>query len=185
MAEHSEYSYELKIPLARVAVLIGKNGEGKKDIEQATGTRLQVDSAEGDVFITGEDALGLYTAREVVSAIGRGFNPELAKLLLKQDYASEQIDLANYAKTKKHEIRLKGRVIGAEGKARKLMEELTECHVSVYGKTIMILGEVEKVAVCRRAVEMLLGGSQHSAVYRWLEKKRNDLRMNKALGSPG
>ena len=35
----AEYSYELKIPLARVAVVIGKGGKVKKDIEDATGTK--------------------------------------------------------------------------------------------------------------------------------------------------
>lgn len=177
----AEYSYELKIPLARVAVVIGKGGNVKKDIEEATGTKLQIDSAEGDVFITGEDALGLYTAREVITAIGRGFNPELAKLLLRQDYASEQVEIEDYAKTKRHEIRVRGRVIGAEGKARKVIEELTDCHVSVYGKTITIIGEIESVGTCKRAIEKLLGGSQHSSVYRWLEKQRKEMKRKKAI----
>ncbi len=177
----TEYSYELKIPLARVAVVIGSQGKVKKAIEEATKTHLQIDSAEGDVFITGDDALGLYTAREVVLTIGRGFNPELAQLLLKQDYASEQIDITSYAKTKAHEIRIRGRVIGAEGKARKVLEELTDCHMSVYGKTITIIGEIEKVPICRKAVEKLLAGSQHSSVYRWLEKQRREIKKKKAI----
>ncbi|MBI3036718.1 RNA-processing protein [Candidatus Woesearchaeota archaeon] len=178
----AEYSYELKIPLARVAVVIGTQGRVKKEIEEATGTNIQIDSAEGDVFLTGDDALGLYTAREVITAIGRGFNPELAKLLLKQDYASEQIDIDDYAKTKKHEIRVRGRVIGAEGKARQVIEELTDCHVSVYGKTITIIGEVGSVTICRAAIEKLLSGSQHSSVYRWLEKQRKEMKRKKAIG---
>ncbi|MBI2145633.1 RNA-processing protein [Candidatus Woesearchaeota archaeon] len=177
----AEYSYELKIPLARIAVVIGSKGNVKKDIEEATNTHLQIDSAEGDVFITGDDALGLYTAREVISAIGRGFNPELAKLLLKQDYATEHIDITDYAKTKKHELRMRGRVIGAEGKARKVLEELTECHVSVYGKTITIIGEIERVPICRQAIEKLLAGSQHSTVYRWLERQRREIKKKKAI----
>ncbi len=177
----ADYSYELKIPLSRVAVVIGTNGKVKKEIEEATGTNLQIDSAEGDVFITGDDALGLYTAREVIGAIGRGFNPEIAKLLLKQDYSSEQILIADYAKTKKHEMRIKGRVIGAEGKARQVIEELTDCHVSVYGKTITIIGDIGKVAICRQAVEKLLAGSQHSSVYRWLEKQRKIMKRKEAI----
>ena len=177
----AEYSYELKIPLARVAVVIGTQGKVKKEIEETTGTHLQIDSAEGDVFITGEDALGLYTAREVVGAIGRGFNPELAKLLLKQDYASERLNIDDYAKTKKHEIRVRGRVIGAEGRARKVIEELTDCHISVYGKTITIIGQIESVPICKRAIEKLLAGSQHSTVYRWLEKQRREIKRKRAV----
>ena len=73
-----EFSYELKIPKERVAVLIGKKGEIKKQIEQATNTKLKIDSKEGDVEISGEDALKLYATREIIRAIGRGFNPEIA-----------------------------------------------------------------------------------------------------------
>ncbi|HLD96824.1 MAG TPA: KH domain-containing protein [Candidatus Nanoarchaeia archaeon] len=177
----AEYSYELKIPLARVAVVIGTQGKVKKEIEDATSTHLQIDSAEGDVFITGEDALGLYTAREVVIAIGRGFNPELAKLLLKQDYAAEHINIDDYAKTRNHEIRIRGRVIGAEGRARKVIEELTDCHISVYGKTITLIGQVETLPICKRAIEKLLSGSQHSTVYRWLEKQRREIKRKRAV----
>ena len=82
----AEYLYDTKIPKERIAVLIGKDGITKKHIESATKIKLKIDSKEGDVFLEGEDALGLYSAREVVKAIGRGFNPEIALLLLKQDY---------------------------------------------------------------------------------------------------
>jgi len=41
----------IKIPLDRVAVLIGKNGEIKKYLESKTGIRLDINSKEGDVKI--------------------------------------------------------------------------------------------------------------------------------------
>ena len=62
-----EYNYELKMPKERIAVLIGKAGETKKSIENATKTKINVDSVEGEVTIRGDDALGLYTAREIRS----------------------------------------------------------------------------------------------------------------------
>ncbi len=177
-----DYSYEMKIPSSRVAVLIGTNGSTKKKVEQATSTRITVDSKEGDVFITGGNALGLYSAREIITAIGRGFNPDVAMLLLKQDYAFEQIDLAKKLSSKKHFTRIKGRVIGSEGKSRRIMEELTDCKISVYGKTIAIIGEISAVAVCRRAIENLISGARHSTVYRFLEKQRSELKRRQVLG---
>ena len=45
----SEYRYELKIPKDRIAVLIGKNGEVKREIEELTESRIEIDSKEGDV----------------------------------------------------------------------------------------------------------------------------------------
>src|SRR3989338_390065 len=105
----TEYLYELRIPRDRIAVLIGKEGSVKKEFESETKTKIDVDSKEGDVFISGEDALGLYSCREVVRAIGRGFNPEIAALLLKPDYCFESIDLKDYVgKSKDHLLRVKG-----------------------------------------------------------------------------
>lgn len=172
-----EYSYELRVPKNRVAVIIGKEGSIKKEIEEATKTKLNIDSKEGDVFISGEEALGLYTAREIVKAIGRGFNPDIARLLLKPDYTFEVVDLSEFiGKSKDAMVRLKGRVIGKEGKSRRLIEELTECNISVFGKTISIIGLPERTANARRAVESLLRGSTHANVYKWLETRRRELK---------
>jgi ribosomal RNA assembly protein len=175
-----EFSYSLKIPKERVAVLIGKEGSVKKRIEEETNTKLNVDSEEGDVFIKGEDALKLYSCREVIKAIGRGFNPEIALLLLKYDYSFEMISLGEVIKQGAME-RIKGRVIGSEGKSRKTIEELTGCYICVYGKTVGIIGETESVATARRAVELLIKGSPHSSVYKFLERKRRDLRKKDVL----
>ncbi len=177
----TEYSYELKIPKERVAVLIGKDGEVKAQIETETKTAIKIDSKEGDIFVSGEDALGLYAAREVIIAIGRGFNPELAMLLLKQDYVFEIINLTEYSRSKDAMLRLKGRVIGKEGKSRRLIEELTEAYVSVYGKTIGIIGLAENGYAAKHAVESLLSGAPHSTVYKWLEKRRRDLKKKEMI----
>ena len=172
-----EYSYELKVPKNRVAVIIGKEGSVKKDVEESTNTKLNIDSKEGDIFVSGEDALGLYTAREIIKAIGRGFNPDIAKLLLKPDYIFEVVDLREYAgKSKDVLLRLKGRVIGKEGKSRKIIEELTECNISVFGKTISIIGLPESAAIARQAIESLLRGSTHANVYKFLERRRREMK---------
>ena len=172
-----EFSYELKVPRNRIAVIIGREGSIKKEIEEATKTKINIDSKEGDIFLSGEDALGLYTSREIIKAIGRGFNTDVAKLLLKADYIFEIVDLSEFAgKSKETMLRLKGRVIGKEGKSRKLIEELTECNISVFGKTIGIIGAPESAASARHAVEALLRGSTHANVYKWLERRRKDLK---------
>lgn len=171
-----EFTYELRIPKERVAVLIGKKGETKRTIEYETKTKLQVNSEEGIVSLTGEDALLLYLAREIVRAIGRGFNPEVAMLLLKQDYAFEMISAQDYSKSQKDLERLRGRVIGEGGKSRRIIEELTQTNVCVFGKTIGIIGPAENISDSRRAIESLLAGSPHAHVYRWLERRKKQRR---------
>ena len=165
-----EFSYTIKIPKERVAVLIGTKGEAKKRIEQVTQSTIHIDSDEGEIQVTGTDALLLFTAREIIRAIGRGFNPEIAFLLEKPDYGLEVLTLG--ATTKNDAERLRGRIIGEGGKSRRVIEELTGAHISVYGKTVSILGDYEQLRHARKAVEMLLEGAAHPTVYKMLEKKR-------------
>ncbi len=172
----TEFTYELRIPRERVAVLIGKKGETKRAIEHETKTKIQVSSEEGVINLHGSDALLLYLAREIIRAVGRGFNPEVALRLLKQDYAFELIDIVGYARNQNDYERLRGRVIGEGGKSRRTVEELTEVEVCVFGKTIGIIGPADYIQDARRAVESLLSGSPHAHVYKWLEKRRKERR---------
>ncbi len=178
-----EFSYTLKVPRDRVGVLIGKAGEVKTQIEQATKTKVQIDSKEGDVLITAIDGLRLYEAREVIRAIARGFNPKTALVLLKGDYSLEVINISDYTgKNQNASLRLKGRVIGSEGKSKREIERLTNSEISVYGKTIAIIGEIEDVMNARRAVESLLQGATHASVYHVLEKKRRERKVARFMG---
>lgn len=173
--EPEEFLYELKIPEERVAVLIGTDGETKKEIEEEIKIKLNI-TKEGDVTIIGDDGLHLFTAREIVRAIARGFNPKTALLLVKPDYTLEMIDMKDVAGKNKNTMeRLKGRVIGKGGKAREEIERLTETYISVYGKTIGIVGETAQVSLAREAIAMLLSGSMHKTVYQFLEKKRKEI----------
>ncbi|MFA4887329.1 MAG: KH domain-containing protein [Candidatus Nanoarchaeia archaeon] len=173
-----EFHYELKIPKDRIAVLIGPKGATRKKIEKKLNLRLQIDSQEGEVKLSGEDSLNLLSAQNIVKAIGRGINPEKALDLLEENVVLESIDITDYSGTsKKRLITLRGRLIGTEGKSRKYIEQLTGIYISVYGKTITLLGEYEEVSLARKAIEALLSGSRHSTVYAWLEKQTKELKV--------
>lgn len=168
-----EYSHTIKIPKDRIAVLIGVKGSEKRELEEWSSAKIHVDSAEGDVVIFGKDALKLYELREIIQAIARGFSPETASLLLKPDYMLEIINLKDYGLDKPNKLaRVKARVIGTGGKARRVIEEITGTQLSVYGKTIGIIGECTGVTNAKRAIELLVKGSMHATVYKWLEDQR-------------
>ncbi|KYK24836.1 hypothetical protein AYK26_03065 [Euryarchaeota archaeon SM23-78] len=172
-ATQEEYSYTIKIPKDRIAVLIGVKGKDKKELEDYSSARIEVDSTEGDVTISGKDAVKLYALREVIKAIARGFSPDIARLLLKPDYMLEIISLKDYGLDNRNRLkRVKARVIGTKGKARRTIEGLTGTSISVYGKTISILGECTDVGYAKRAVELLITGSMHATVYKWLEDQK-------------
>ncbi len=171
-----EFQYDLKVPKDRIAVIIGEKGEKKRELEEALQVKLMIDSEEGDVFMKGKDAISLFTAKEVIKAIARGFNPDLAKQLLKTEYALEVINLQDYTGSKNQMIRLKGRVIGEGGKARTTVEELADVDICVYGKTISIIGVTDNVALAKRAVDALLTGAPHSTIFRLLERARREMK---------
>ena len=169
-----EFSYDVKIPQDRVAVLIGKEGSTKKKIESESTCQLDV-TAEGAVTIKGNDAIALFATREIVRAIGRGFNPNIALELLKTDYILEILSLKDVVGSSKSSIeRLKGRIIGKAGKSRAILEDFTGTKISVYGKTVGIIGEAMAVTLAHQAVSMLLAGAMHKSVFKFLEKKRKE-----------
>lgn len=172
----------IKIPGDRIGALVGPEGSIKAAIERKLSVDLHVDSQNGTVQITlsndAEDPTVLFKAKEVVTAIGRGFAPNHAFRLLKDDdTVFEMINLREIVGRSQSDLkRLKGRVIGKEGKTRRIIEELSGANLSVYGHTISIIGHADQAAIAREAVRMLLRGSLHGTVYRFLHKKRRELK---------
>jgi len=170
----------LKIPQERIAVLIGTKGESKKSIEEKTNTQLTI-SKEGEVRIKG-GSFETWITKQIIKAIGRGFSPKKALLLLNNDYQFVLIELKDWAKTENSMKRLKGRVIGEKGKSKEIIERLTESYISVYGKTICIIGESKRVMIAKKAIEMLLSGSKHSTVFSMIENKRKKWKKEELVG---
>lgn len=181
MAGASTY---IKIPRDRIGALIGPNGSVKEGLEERLSVKLRIDSETGDITITlnptVQDPSLLLRAKELVNAIGKGFSPERAFQLLEEDALLEVIDLREIVGRSQSDIqRLKGRVIGKDGKTRRIIEELTDASISVYGHAVSIIGNVDQAEAAREAIQMLIRGSQHSTVYRFLHRKRRELKKKK------
>lgn len=171
----------VKIPLERLGVLIGPKGSVKAQIERKCKVRLSIDSSTGEVEIAStpemEDPSLLLKAQSIVLAIGRGFSPEKAFKLLDDEYLLEIFDLRSLVgRSRKDLVRVKGRIIGEKGKTRRIIEEATGVDVSVYGHTVAMIGKHDEVMVARDAVQRLISGSEHSAVYRMLGRRKHELK---------
>ncbi len=172
----------VKIPRERIGALIGPKGLIKEKVEEELYVRLQVDSETGRVMIVlspdAQDPSLIFRAKELITAIGRGFSPGRAfRLIEDDDTILEIIDLREIVGSSHSDLnRLKGRIIGKEGKARKMIEDLTEAEVSVYGHTVSIIGSSEQVEVAREAIYILIRGRQHRTAYRFLQRKRRELK---------
>ena len=171
-----------RLPNERVGVAIGPDGEVKREIERRTGTRLTFDGETGEVIIKpGDDPLGALCARDILNAIARGFSSERAFRLFDEDIFLEVIDMTDFVgRSDKALVRFKGRVIGEAGKTRRIIEETAGVCMSVYGKTVALIGMPEQLAVAREAIQMLLSGAPHSAVYGFLERKRREAKRRRA-----
>ncbi len=164
----------IKVPKERIGAIIGKNGETKRTIEQKTNTKIIIDSQEGEMEIKAKNAdENFFKAVDLVKAIARGFSPENAFRLLSKENFLSIIDLSDVADTKKELEHKRGRIIGTDGKARNEIEQETNTNISVFGKTVSIIGTFEEIEKARKAIEMLLDGAPHSAVYQVLKKDWN------------
>jgi len=174
----------VRIPKERVGILIGPEGKVKQYIEEKLQVTIEIDS-EGSVTVTlsekATDPSLLLKAKDVVTAIGRGFAPEVAfRLIRNEDEIFDLIDLRLIFGRSESDIkRIKGRIIGADGKTRKLIEELSEADVVVYGHTVGLIGSFEQVDTAHNAVQMIIEGCQHHTVYNYLQKKRTELKKEK------
>jgi ribosomal RNA assembly protein len=169
----------IRIPAERVAKLIGKGGDSKELLELKLKVSIKV-TGDGEVELNGE-SVDEFFAKDVIRAIGRGFEPHVALRLLGEDFALRIIDLRDYG-SKDHFARLKGRVIGEDGRSKEIIEEQTDSVLCIYGHTISIIAKLEDLATASEAVFKLLEGSNHSTVFGYLEKMHRKKKDRELLG---
>jgi ribosomal RNA assembly protein len=175
----------IRIPSARIGPLIGPDGRDKEQIERLLKVDLKIESDTGniEVLVRPEqmDVSVIFTAANVVKAIGRGFSPQRALALMQEDSDLIILEIEDYVGTSKNaQNRVKGRVIGRGGKSRAMIEELTGCYISVYGDTISIIGPFDALPSAREAIVMLINGAFHKTVWNFLYAYRRKLKQNRA-----
>ena len=157
----------IAIPEERIK-LLRKQREALRNLEKLTATKIKLNE---EIEIECEDSLTLIRVKEVLKAFGRGFILDVALNLLDEEQCLDVINIKDFVgKSEKRIEVLKGRVIGSAGKSKNIIEKYTETKIAIYGKTISIIGNWSGVSKARQAVEMLLNGSSHNTVYRFLGK---------------
>lgn len=174
-------NFRVRIPQERVGVLIGPDGSVKKKLETLFQVRLVIDGESGEVKVIPvegqEDPTANLKAQNAVQAIGRGFPPEKAFFLQKDEFMLDVIDLRDLVPKSRGNIsRIKARIIGRDGKTRQVIEETTDAQVCVYGNTVSLIGGPSEVEIAKDAIFKLVGGSEHKTVYRYLSRMRHELK---------
>jgi len=95
-----------------------------------------------------------------------------------EDEYLEIMDIDDYVGKGHDQLqRMRARVIGTGGKTRRIIEDMCGVDLSVYGDTVAIIGNSIQLPIGRTAVDMMLSGSEHATVYRYLERKRATLKI--------
>ena len=176
----------VKVPRDRIGVIIGKNGKVKGEIQDKCNVVIEIDSETGDATISSQPTkvfteMEPFKAVEVVTAISKGFSPRRAYRLIEGEEDTFQlIDLRDYAgKSSNSMERIKGRIIGEEGKSRRTIEDLTGAYISVYGHTVGLIGKSDEIKIASDAVTMLSKGKSHKSVYNMLQEARRKAKMDR------
>ena len=174
-----------RIPKDRIAVLIGSKGSTAKALRQASGAKeFHIDSESGDVEVVwgdpgSYDPIKAMKFPDVIKAIGRGMTPKAAIRLLDDNHFFEMVDLKDFVgKRSQQQRRIRARIIGSQGKIRRLIENLTDVEITIYKSTVVLVGDSDGLGLARQAVEMIAGGSEHGSVLSFLERSRKRMKID-------
>ncbi|HEY7227873.1 MAG TPA: KH domain-containing protein [Nitrososphaeraceae archaeon] len=173
----------LHIPEERIPVVIGIKGKTKIKICKMCNVRIEIESKTGQITISSTtknfDEYGALKARDIINAISNGFSPERAFRILDDESLFQVLDLRNFTTSTNSTNRIKGRIIGEKGKARKNLEELTNTFISIYGHTISLIGNYEETKLAIDALMLLINGRSHKTVYEMLYQAKRKSKIEK------
>jgi len=181
--ENEKLSLSLHIAEDRIPVVIGNKGMTKSEISKKCSVKIEIESESGEITITSTsknfDQYGALKARDIISAISSGFSPERAFRILDEETLFQVLDLRNFTSSSNSTNRIKGRIIGEKGKARKNLEELTNTFISVYGHIIGVIGNYEETKLAADAIMLLINGRSHKTVYEMLYQAKRRAKIEK------
>jgi ribosomal RNA assembly protein len=162
----------IKVSHNRLPVIIGPDGSIKKKICKEIKTNLDIDSYTGEIIIsTDVSFFEIHLAKNIITAIARGFSPENAFKLLEDDVVFDIIYLDDFVtSSKKRHTQIKGRVIGREGKIKNMIENRLNCKLAIYGKTVSIISNQDDMKNIKSIIEQILSGARHSTVFKSLKQ---------------
>ncbi len=140
----------------------------KRFLENKLKVKLEI---KGKSITFQGDELAKYEANNVLQAISSGFNIETSLLLLDENYVFEIINIKALS-TRKNLSQIRARIIGRKGKTLKVLQELTECNISLRDNQVYIIGLAENIKNALNGIRKLIQGAKQSSTYSYLERQR-------------
>lgn len=146
---------------------LGKIRQNKKKLEKELNIKI---SFENECVCAEGESIDEYKAVQVIEAINLGFRLGEALILKDDDFILEKINIKDISKG--NLARVRARVIGSRGKTKELIENLSDCCISIKDNRIGIIGRAEDIKKTIHALESLVQGAKQGNVYAFLEKQR-------------
>jgi ribosomal RNA assembly protein len=139
--------------------------KSKGNLEKELNVKLEINEKEVSISGKTEDE---YIAERIIEALDFGFPFSSALDIKKDDFIFEILNIKEHA-TQKNFERIRGRIIGKEGKTLRTISSLSDCHVELFGNKIGIIGYAENIRAVEEACKLLIRGSKQANVYAYLE----------------
>ena len=151
--------------------------QNKKKLESEL--KVKITNKGKNLFVDGE-ADKEFEALQIIEAINLGFSIEKALLLKTEDIILQTLHIKDI--TKRHDLeRVRGRIIGTQGKTLKTLQNLTNCDFSLQDNQVGIIGNTEDIEEGIQAVTSLIQGSKQANVYARTEREMKKKRLNPKL----
>jgi len=153
-----------KITIDKVPRLIKLRKKLEKELQVKITNKGKEFSIEGE-------AEKEYLAEKILYAIDMGFSLPTALLIRNEDYAFEKLRIKDFTK-RKDISRIKGRIIGTQGKTLHTLSQISDCSFEIKGNEIGIIGDAINIKNAQDAIISIIKGSKTGNVYARLEKNR-------------
>ena len=140
--------------------------KSRKKLEKALNVKITNRGKEIDFEGAPEDE---YVAEKVLEAIDFGFPINTALLIKEEDYLFDIINIKDHTNQKNLE-RVRGRIIGKNGKTLKTISGLSKCFFEIKDNSLGIIGDAEFIQNAKESAIALIKGSKQANVYAYLEK---------------
>ncbi|MEN9625759.1 MAG: hypothetical protein RL557_87 [archaeon] len=147
--------------------------KNKRRIEREL--RIRLSNRGKNVFIDGNSEDEFLTL-EVMKAMNVGFSADTSLLLKEEDVILQIINIKDITKRKDFE-RIRGRIIGTQGRTLRTLSNLTNCRFAMKDNLVGIIGDSEEIKDAMDGVTLLIQGSKQGNVYGKLERQRKAKRL--------
>lgn len=151
-------------------------------LSDETGADIQFNEEDQNIQVEHAESVKEIDVLNVLKAIFMGFSYTVAINLFREPMTRfELINIKDKTRNYKEFKRQKGRVIGENGKAKRVMSDLTDASIEVHNDKVGIVGDMNDAMKAREAVMKILNGSPHSHVYNSLEKYKRKKNRRKLM----